>query len=153
MGALCLLILPEFFLVTMLCRGCPFGSIAIRTSALWSHLSMVSGAGKRNALASRASVGEEHNPPPVTAREPILWTNVSCLITLTALVVLSLAWSIRLHQTSTVYRILGIATLMYSLLAYLGVIPHIDLVRCFICDAQLVPLPITWACCVFQLRF
>ena len=54
-----------FLRFTALCRGCSFGRVAILVSALWQHLSMLSGDGRRKAQASSESIGEVRRPPVI----------------------------------------------------------------------------------------
>jgi hypothetical protein len=83
---------------------------------------------------------------PVIAAAPILCTEVSRSITLTKPL-----YAIPLvprggHQTSTIYRILGIATLINNLLVRLRVMPQVGLVSLLICITQSASLPVMQAC-------
>ena len=109
---------------------------------------MMDGAGRRNALAFSASVGEDLSPP-VMASAPALWIEVICLVTLAE----PTAWGPEcsqldgVHQTSAAYSILGSATLINSCLAHFGVMPQVGLVRRLICAVHLAPFSTVYACC------
>src|SRR5712672_4280197 len=57
------------------------------------------------------------------------------------------------HQTAIAYSTLGSATLMYSLLAYFGVMPQDGRVALLICADHFKPFSATCASCTFHLRF
>ena len=104
-------------------------------------------------MALSVSVGEMRRLP-VMAIEPALWSVASCFKTLAdplnlrSLLSPCMGW----HHRSAPYMIFGRATLMYSLRAYFGVMPHVGLAILRIWAAHFPPFSIAYACWAFQLR-
>ena len=153
-GPQCLLVVQVTFQLTGLWSGCSLGSVAILTVALRHHFLISSRTGRRYTQAFRASVGDVRRPP-VMASTPALWMLLICLMTLVEPIVFGPS-CVRFageHQRSTAYNTLGSATLVYSRLAKLGVMPHIGLINLRICAAHFAPFSTVYAWCTFQLRF
>jgi len=112
-GPLCFLVVRVLFQLTGLCNGWSLGSVAILTNALKHHFLIKSGAGRRKALAFRASVADVRSPP-VTAKAPALCTLVICLTAFAEPTVFGPTCSlfVGVHHMSTAYKTLGRATLV-----------------------------------------
>ena len=114
--------------------------------ALWQCLSISRWIGIVLACRSRRSVGVVLRRP-VIAIVPALWVVVSfdtaVFVLLLCGFVSSSAFGI--PQTSTAYRILGIATLLYIFRACFSVRPHKGAATRLICELQLATFLIAYA--------